>query len=53
MWPQLTYMALTMVSLGMSLQKSKTGSDAMLSLWAVFVIQTLLYFGGFYDCFFN
>ena len=51
MWPQLTYMALTMLSLGMGLQKAKTGIDAIGHFIPFVLIQSLLYFGGFYDCF--
>lgn len=57
MIPQLIMIALTLISLGMDIQRNgepKTGNhNASISFAAMVIYFAILYWGGFFDCFFK
>lgn len=57
MWPQVVFLAMTLVGLGIALQRHgqpRTGTE---SIWGSLIGQAivlgLMYWGGFFDCFFR
>jgi hypothetical protein len=52
MWPQLIYLALTFIGLGILLTQfgeRKTGTHGWGEIFATIVVLGLLYWGGFFD----